>query len=236
RRCSDLRRDPRAAERPRDHRDDLIDRMRMRSNAIARLRSHPTFVLPALHRGGGVISSVPLSFRFRAMMNTPSRQTERFLVCCSRIPQHHKKMPPNLSRRDRRSERDEHGDQRAIEPPEVLLAPEVSLEPALLLRVLVVLGALVHPAKLTERYVLVISAPRALFATGVPPRHTGCLARREELSSQAVGWAVSGPAKVWNLLEGTLARPRSVPRKQQKHPRNKNSAATLPGRVRLGDQ
>src|SRR5262249_18415070 len=46
--------------------------------------------------------------------------------------------------------------------------PEVSLEPALLLRVLVVLGALVHPAKLTERYVLVISAPRALFATGVP--------------------------------------------------------------------
>src|SRR5262249_16916750 len=107
---------------------------------------------------------------------------------------------------------------------------------AIIIRVLVVLGALVHPAKLTERYVVVISAPRALFATGVPPRHPGCLARREELSSQAVGWAVSGQAKVWNLVEGTLARPRSVPRKQQKHPRKKNSAATLPGRVRLGDQ
>src|SRR5262245_12968615 len=48
--------------------------------------------------------------------------------------------------------------------------------------------------------------------------------------------AVSGPANVWNLLDGTLARPRSVPRKQQKYPTKRNSAATLPGRVRLGDQ
>src|SRR6516165_12151224 len=63
-----------------------------------------------------------------------------------------------------------------IDPPEVLLAPEVSLEPTLLLRILPVQRALIHPAKLTERDVLMLSAPDALFAPGVPPRHGRFLA------------------------------------------------------------
>jgi len=71
---------------------------------------------------------------------------------------------------------DQCNDQRAIDPPEVLLAPEVSLEPTLLLRILPVQRALIHPAKLTERDVLMLSAPDALFAPGVPPRHGRFLA------------------------------------------------------------
>src|SRR5260221_10619836 len=44
------------------------------------------------------------------------------------------------------------------------------------------LSALDHPAKLTERDGLVLSAPGALFAPGVPPRHLRCLARRGPIS------------------------------------------------------
>jgi hypothetical protein len=35
---------------------------------------------------------------------------------------------------------------------------------------------------LTERYVLHLSAPGALFAPGVPPQHLRCLARRGPIS------------------------------------------------------
>jgi hypothetical protein len=84
--------------------------------------------------------------------------------------------------RDRPSERDEYTDQYAINSPEVLLAPQVSLGPALLPGVLIEQQTLDVPAKLTERYVLHLSAPGALFAPGVPPQHLRCLARRGPIS------------------------------------------------------
>ena len=70
--------------------------------------------------------------------------------------------------------------QRAIDAPEVLLAPEVSLRPAPLPGVLPEPIALDVPAKLTERHVLVLSAPMRSSRQGSHHGIDRCLACRED--------------------------------------------------------